>query len=80
MWNNALEEIQQNIGNKLDKLEFDPLRDFVNSKISKLQERLKALIALKKEQEAAGSKSRFLRLNYYTVPTITQMFHKFLGM
>lgn len=61
MWTNALEEIQQAIGSKIDKLEFDPLREFVNNKITKLQERLKQLIALKKEQEAAGSKSRFLR-------------------
>lgn len=53
-------------------MEFDPLRDFVNNKITKLQEKLKALIALKKEQEAAGAKSRILRyllaqyLGYYT--------------
>lgn len=37
------------------------MRDFVNNKITRLQEKLKSLIALKKEQEAAGSKSRFLR-------------------
>lgn len=61
IWANALEELQQTLGNKLDKLEFDPLKDFVNNKISKLQQKLKALIALKKEQEAAGTKSKFLR-------------------
>lgn len=49
------------VGNKLDKMEVDPLRDFVNSKLRALQDKFKSLTALKREQEAAGTKSKFLR-------------------
>ncbi|CAH1376337.1 unnamed protein product [Tenebrio molitor] len=61
MWHQALESIQKEVGNKLDKMEVDPLRDFVNSKLRALQEKFKSLTALKREQEAAGTKSKFLR-------------------
>lgn len=43
-------------------MELGPLRDFVNNKLKMLQQRLKALTALKKETEAAGTK-KFLRLD-----------------
>ncbi|XP_044252490.1 uncharacterized protein LOC123003652 [Tribolium madens] len=61
MWHQALDSIQREVGNKLDKMEVDPLRDFVNSKLKALQEKFKSLSALKREQEAAGTKTRFLR-------------------
>lgn len=61
MWQQALDDIQREIGNKLDKMELGPLRDFVNHKLKMLQDRLKALTALKREQEAAGTKTKFLR-------------------
>ncbi|KAK9711981.1 protein of unknown function (DUF4795) [Popillia japonica] len=60
LWQQALNEIQKEIGNKLDRMELGPLRDFVNNKLKMLQQRLKALTALKKETEAAGTK-KFLR-------------------
>lgn len=61
MWKQALENMQNELGNKLNKAEISPLRDFVNAKLKSLQERLKALVTLKKESEAAGTKSRLLR-------------------
>ncbi|KAF5284380.1 hypothetical protein FQA39_LY17055 [Lamprigera yunnana] len=61
LWQNALCDIQQEIENKLDKMELAPLRDFVHNKLKMLQERLKALASLRKETEAAGTKNRFLR-------------------
>lgn len=42
-------------------MELTPLRDFVNKKLKALQERLKALAAMKKDQEAAGTKTKILR-------------------
>ncbi|RZC33511.1 intracellular protein transport protein USO1-like [Asbolus verrucosus] len=61
MWHQALESIQKDVGNKLDRMEVDPLRDFVNAKLKALQEKFKSLTALKREQEAAGTKSKFLK-------------------
>lgn len=61
LWQQTLDEIQFEISNKLDKMELGPLRDFINNKLRMLQERMKSLTALKKEQEAAGTKSKFLR-------------------
>ncbi|KAF2896223.1 hypothetical protein ILUMI_09953 [Ignelater luminosus] len=61
LWQQALDDIQREIENKLDKMELTPLRDFVHNKLKMLQERVKALAALKKETEAAGTKSKFLR-------------------
>lgn len=61
MWHQALDAIQKEVGSKLDKMEVDPLRDFVNSKIKALQEKFRSLTALRKEHEAAGTKSKFLR-------------------
>lgn len=57
-----MDDIQREIENKLDKMELTPLRDFVHNKLKMLQERVKALAALKKETEAAGTKSKYLRL------------------
>nr|CAH7769332.1 unnamed protein product [Callosobruchus chinensis] len=61
LWNQALTDIQNSVGNKLDRMELNPLRDFINNKLRSLQEKFKTLTALKKEQEAAGTKSKYLR-------------------
>ncbi|XP_031353727.1 uncharacterized protein LOC116178381 isoform X2 [Photinus pyralis] len=61
LWSQALEDIQTEIEHKLDKMELTPLRDFVHNKLKMLQDRLKALAALKQDTEAAGTKSKFLR-------------------
>ncbi|VEN51608.1 unnamed protein product [Callosobruchus maculatus] len=61
LWNQALTDIQNSVGNKLDRMELNPLRDFINNKLRSLQEKFRALTALKKEQEAAGTKSKYLR-------------------
>ncbi|KAK4874929.1 hypothetical protein RN001_014289 [Aquatica leii] len=61
LWQQALLDIQNEIENKLDKMELTPLRDFVHNKLKMLQDRLKALAALKQDTEAAGTKSRLLR-------------------
>nr|CAI5857672.1 unnamed protein product [Callosobruchus analis] len=61
LWNQALTDIQNSVGNKLDRMELNPLRDFINNKLRSLQEKFRTLTALKKEQEAAGTKSKYLR-------------------
>lgn len=61
LWQQALADIQEEIGNKLDKVELSSLQDFVQNKLKMLQERLKALAALKIDTEAAGVKSKYLR-------------------
>lgn len=61
MWQQALDDIQREIGNKLDKMELTPLRDFVNKKLKTLQDKMKALATMKKDQEAAGTKAKLLR-------------------
>lgn len=63
MWTNALEDLQKDIGSKMDRMELNPLRDFINTKLKSLQDKFKTLTAMKKEHEAAGTKSKFLRLN-----------------
>lgn len=60
-WRTTLEELGLKLGMKLDKGEFDPLKDFVNKKIKSLQDRVKELIALRQEQEAAGTKQKLLK-------------------
>ncbi|CAH1104755.1 unnamed protein product [Psylliodes chrysocephalus] len=61
VWTLALTNIQTEVGTKMDKNELNPLRDFINSKLKALQDKFKALTAMKKEQEAAGTKTRFLK-------------------
>ncbi|KAG5881849.1 hypothetical protein JTB14_017907 [Gonioctena quinquepunctata] len=61
LWTQALDNIQNSIGGKLDKSEMNPLRDFINIKLKSLQEKFKNLSALKREHEAAGTKSKYLR-------------------
>ncbi|XP_074035659.1 glutamine-rich protein 2 [Leptinotarsa decemlineata] len=61
LWNQALDNIQNSIGGKLDKVELNPLRDFINNKLKGLQEKFKTLNAMKRENEAAGTKSKYLK-------------------
>lgn len=61
LWQETLESIQSEIGTKLDKMELTPLRDFVTNKLKMLQEKMRALAAMKKDTEAAGTKSKLLR-------------------
>lgn len=48
----------------MDKAELLPLRDFINNKLKMLQDKLKDLSKLKKETEAAGVKSKYLKYFY----------------
>ena len=61
MWNEAMEELQKDMDNKLDKTEIMPLKEFINKKLKSLQDKLKQLAQLRKDAEAAGAKSRILR-------------------
>ena len=64
-WHQSLDEIQREIGSKLDKEEFSPLKEFVDNKLKSLQEKLKALSSMRQENEAAGTK-KMLRFSYYS--------------
>lgn len=46
---------------KLFREELSPLRDSLTDKIRKLHERLKVIENMKKEAEAAGTKSKYLK-------------------
>lgn len=61
MWNEAWEELHKDVDNKLDKNEIMPLKEFINKKLKCLQDKLKQLTQLKKDAEAAGTKTRILR-------------------
>ncbi|XP_011868443.1 PREDICTED: uncharacterized protein LOC105562312 [Vollenhovia emeryi] len=56
IWQQALDEVQNEIAAKMDKDEMMPLKDFVNSKLKSLQEKLKIMIEARREIEAAGTK------------------------
>lgn len=56
IWQQALDEVQNEIATKMDKIEMTPLKNFVNSKLKSLQEKLKVMIEAKQEIEAAGTK------------------------
>lgn len=56
IWQQALDEVQNEIAGKADKVEMTPLTDFVNVKLKSLHEKLKSLTEMKKEVEAAGTK------------------------
>ncbi|GLH01617.1 Glutamine-rich protein 2, partial [Gryllus bimaculatus] len=58
LWQQALDEIQNEIGNKLDRQEMGPLKEFVNKKLKMLHERLKNLAKVRKQAEAAGTKKK----------------------
>lgn len=61
MWHEAMDELQKDMDNKLDKTEIMPLKEFINKKLKALQDKLKQLAQLRKDAEAAGAKSRILR-------------------
>ncbi|EZA56163.1 Glutamine-rich protein [Ooceraea biroi] len=56
IWQQALDEVQNEIAGKADRGEMMPLKDFVNNKLKSLQEKLKSMIEAKREIEAAGTK------------------------
>lgn len=56
VWQQALDEVQREIEGKLDKIEISPLKDFVNNRLKTLQDKLKALAEMRRENEAAGTK------------------------
>ncbi|KAK9883282.1 hypothetical protein WA026_001466 [Henosepilachna vigintioctopunctata] len=61
LWQQALTDIQTEVGSKLDKMEIGPLKEFITHKLGVLQAKLKALAKFKKEQEAAGTKAALLK-------------------
>ncbi|XP_050299473.1 uncharacterized protein LOC126738269 [Anthonomus grandis grandis] len=61
LWLQSLTDLQKEIGNKLDKMELTPLKDFINSKLKGIQDKVKKISAMKQEHEAAGTKSKLLR-------------------
>lgn len=61
LWTQSLNDLQKEIGNKLDKMELTPLKDFINSKLKGIQDKVKKVSQLKQEHEAAGTKSKLLR-------------------
>lgn len=56
IWQQALNEIQNEIASKVDKFEMTPLKDFVNTRLKSLQEKLQSMVDMKREREAAGTK------------------------
>ncbi|XP_063222697.1 uncharacterized protein LOC134531091 isoform X2 [Bacillus rossius redtenbacheri] len=61
MWKEALEQMQQEMEGKIDKEEVSPVQEFVNQKLLAIQEKLKALQAMREDTEAAGAKRKLLR-------------------
>ncbi|XP_076270897.1 uncharacterized protein LOC143202861 isoform X2 [Rhynchophorus ferrugineus] len=61
LWTQSLNELQREIGNKLDKMELMPLKDFINAKLKGIQDKVKKISSLKQEHEAAGTKCKILR-------------------
>ncbi|XP_054278407.1 glutamine-rich protein 2-like [Macrosteles quadrilineatus] len=60
-WQEEVDLLRTDLQNKLDKMEFSPLKDYVNEKLKVLQDKMKALAAQKREGLAAGSKRRVIR-------------------
>ncbi|XP_072747287.1 uncharacterized protein [Anoplolepis gracilipes] len=56
IWQQALDEVQNEISAKVDKIEMTPLKDFVTKKLKSLQEKLKIMAEARREIEAAGTK------------------------
>ncbi|KAG5321340.1 QRIC2 protein, partial [Acromyrmex heyeri] len=56
IWQQALDEVQNEIATKMDKGELTPLKDFVDEKLKFLQEKLKIMVEARREIEAAGTK------------------------
>lgn len=58
IWQRALDEIQNEIASKVDKVEMTPLQDFIYKKLKSLQEKLKIMAEARREIEAAGTKKQ----------------------
>ncbi|KMQ98262.1 glutamine-rich protein 2 [Lasius niger] len=56
IWQQALDEVQNEIAAKVDKIEMTPLKNFVTNKLKSLQEKLKIMAEARREIEAAGTK------------------------
>lgn len=56
IWQQALDEVQNEIASKVDKIEMTPLREFMNTRLKSLQEKLKNIAEMRRESEAAGTK------------------------
>ncbi|XP_070521673.1 glutamine-rich protein 2 [Cardiocondyla obscurior] len=56
IWQQALDEVQNEIATKLNRDELLSLKEFVNDKLKSLQEKLKLIIEARREIEAAGTK------------------------
>ncbi|XP_020295733.1 golgin IMH1-like isoform X2 [Pseudomyrmex gracilis] len=56
IWQQALDEVQSEIAGKVDKMEMTPLKDFMDTKLKSLQEKLKIMAEARREIEAAGTK------------------------
>lgn len=73
IWQQVLDEVQNEIASKVDKIEMTPLKDFVNNRLKSLQEKLKSIAEMRRECEAAGTKKllrwafRNRRLNFKSV-------------
>lgn len=66
-----MDDLQKDVGSKMHRMELNPLRDFINTKLKNLQDKFKTLTALKKEHEAAGTKSKYLRLE--EIPNVSDI-------
>ncbi|KAL3266663.1 hypothetical protein HHI36_010825 [Cryptolaemus montrouzieri] len=61
LWHVALKEIQEEINEKLGKGDLEPLKIFVSEKLNGLKQKVKTLTKLKQDQEAAATKTKFLK-------------------
>ncbi|KAK0177824.1 hypothetical protein PV328_001833 [Microctonus aethiopoides] len=56
VWQQSLDAVQQEIDNKLDKVEISPIREFVNNRLQSLQDKIKELAEERRDNEAAGTR------------------------
>ncbi|KAF7997803.1 hypothetical protein HCN44_009201 [Aphidius gifuensis] len=56
IWQEALDSVQQEVEGKLDKIEISPIKEFVNTRLKLLQDKLKILFDKRRETEAAGTR------------------------
>ncbi|XP_044748636.1 uncharacterized protein LOC123309538 [Coccinella septempunctata] len=61
LWHIALKEIQGEISEKLGRDDLSPLKEFITDKLKSLQNKVKTLAKMKHDQEAAATKSKFLK-------------------
>ncbi|XP_012218727.1 glutamine-rich protein 2-like isoform X2 [Linepithema humile] len=61
IWQQTLDEIQNEIASKVDKIEMTPLKDFIHKKLKSLQDKLKIIAEARHEIEAAGTKKKLLK-------------------